>query len=197
MQGNEKRYKVYHRNYQNTEELYDDLSDAIANIGLENNTIVIHYHSDTLEIKPAYGGYHTYLNGKQEKGALEDQDIYPYALAFVHEQAKGITELEVSDTRILAISHDGIAYSDEFDRMHFVCHAACAVNGPSTSCVAERDITKWYFRFYTEGVSIKFVFLSPFVFKKGKHFLTGGKAKRFKALQQAIADSGYTTYDLS
>jgi len=35
------------------------------------------------------------------------------------------------------------------------------------------------------------------VFKKGKRFLVGGKAKRFRTLQQAISDSGYTTYDFS
>ena len=42
MNDNEKLYKLYHRNYKNIEELYDDLSDAILNIGLENNKIIIH-----------------------------------------------------------------------------------------------------------------------------------------------------------
>ena len=41
MNDNEKLYKLYHRNYKNIEELYDDLSDAILNIGLENNKIII------------------------------------------------------------------------------------------------------------------------------------------------------------
>ena len=35
MNDNEKLYKLYHRNYKNIEELYDDLSDAILNIGLQ------------------------------------------------------------------------------------------------------------------------------------------------------------------
>ena len=46
MKGNEKLYKVYHRNYKNIEELYDDLSDAILDVSLENNRIIIHYNSD-------------------------------------------------------------------------------------------------------------------------------------------------------
>ena len=45
-EGNEKLYKVYHRNYKNIEELYDDLSDAILDVSLENNRIIIHYNSD-------------------------------------------------------------------------------------------------------------------------------------------------------
>ena len=62
MKDNEKFYKVYHRNYKSIEELYDDLSDAVLNIGLENNKISIHYNSDTLEIEPCRWGYYTYLN---------------------------------------------------------------------------------------------------------------------------------------
>ncbi len=197
MKVNEKLYKVYHRNYQNISELYDDLSDAALNICLEDDKITVHYHSDALDIEPCRGGYCTYLNGEKEPGVWEDQDIYFYALEFVHEQQKGLTELEMNDTSIIHITNEGITYSDEFDRKHFISYEDCAMNGPTATCVAERDITKWYFKFYTSGVSIKFVFRNLFVFNKGKHFLVGGKSKRFKALQQAIINSGYTTYDLS
>ena len=188
MKDNEKLYKVYHRNYKSIEELYDDLSDAILNIGLENNKIIIRYNSDTLEIEPCQWGYHTYLNGKREAGEWEDQDIYFYALEFVHEQQKGLTELEMNDTSIIQITNEGVTYVDEFDRKHFISFEDCAMNGPTASCVAERDITKWYFKFYSSSISIKFVFRGLFDFKK---------RKRFEALRQAIIDSGYTSYDLS
>lgn len=197
MKDNEKLYKVYHRNYQTIDELYDDLSDVVLNIILENNKVVIHYDSDTLEIQPSPYGYYTYLNGEKEKGEWEDQDIYFYVLEFIHEQRKDLSEVEIYDTSIIDINDSGITYIDQFNRKHFVNYAACAVNGPNASCVAEIDITKWYFRFFTSGVSIKLVFRNPFVFKKRNHFLVGGKAKRFSALQQAVIDSGYTTYDLS
>ena len=188
MKSNEKLYKVYHRNYKNIEELYDDLSDAILDVSLENNRIIIHYNSDTLEIEPCHLGYHTYLNGKKESSVWEEQDIYFYALEFVHEQQKGLTELEMNDTRIIQITNEGITYVDEFDRKHFISFVNCAMNGPTESCVAERDITKWYFKFYSSSISIKFVFRGLFAFKK---------RKRFEALRQAIIDSGYTSYDLS
>ena len=197
MKGNEKLHKVYHRNYQNIAELYDDLSDVTPNVCLEKNKIAVHYNSDVLEIEPCYGGYHTYLNGKREPGVWEDQDIYFYALEFVHEQQKGLTEFEVNDTSIIDITNEGITYSDQFGREHLVSYVTCAANGPITSCVAERDITKWYFEFYSSSVSIKFVFRRLFVFKKGKRFLTGRRAKRFRTLQKLITDCGYTTYDLS
>ncbi|MBQ7347332.1 MAG: hypothetical protein IJW55_05185 [Clostridia bacterium] len=177
--------------------MYDDLSDAVLNISLENNKIIIHYNSDTLEIESCQWGYHTYLNGKREAGEWEDQDIYFYALEFVHEQQKGLTELEMNDTSIVHIINEGITYSDEFDRKHFISYEDCAMNGPTASCVAERDITKWYFKFYSSSVSIKFMFRSLFVFKKSNSLLVGGKRKRFEALRQAIIDSGYTSYDLS
>lgn len=188
MKDNEKLYKVYHRNYKSIEELYDDLSDAILNIGLKNNKIIIRYNSDTLEIEPCQWGYHTYLNGKREADEWEDQDIYFYALEFVHEQQKGLTELEMNDTCIIQITNEGITYADEFGRKHFISFKDCAMNGPTASCVAEREITKWYFKFYSPSISIKFVFRGLFVFKK---------RKRFEALRQAIIDSGYTSYDLS
>jgi len=197
MNDNEKLYKVYHRNYKSIEELYDDLSDAVINIGFENNKIIIHYNSDTLEIEPSRWGYYTYLNGKREAGEWEDQDIYFYALEFVHEQQKGLTELEMNDTSIVQITNEGITYFDEFGRNHFISYEDCTMNDPTASCVAERDITRWYFKFYSSSVSIKFMFRSLFVFKKGKRFLTGGRAKRFRTLQKLITDCGYTTYDLS
>jgi hypothetical protein len=194
---NEKLYKVYHRNYKSIEELYDDLSDVVINIGFENNKIIIHYNSDILGIEPCRWGYYTYLNGKKESYEWEDQDIYFYALEFVHEQRKDLTVFEMNDTSIVHITDDGITYFDEFGRNHFISFADCAINGPTASCVAERDATKWYFKFYSSSISIKFMFRSLFVFKNKKSVLLGGRLKRFKTLQKLITDSGYTTYDLS
>ena len=194
----EKLYKVYHRNYQSIWELYDDLRNVVLEICFENNKIVLHYSSDTLEIEPTCcGEYVTYLNGKREAGEWEDQDIYFYALDFVHEKVKGRSEIEVYDTSIVLLNDCGITYVDEFGRTHLIEYSVCAANGPSVSCVAERDITKRYFRFYTSGVQIKVVFDALFVFKKGKKALTGGRKERFAALRRAINNSGYTSYDLA
>ena len=197
MKESEKLYKVYHRNYKSIEELYEDLSDVVINIGFENNKIIIYYNSDTLEIEPSRWGYYTYLNGKREACEQEDQDIYFYALEFVHEQQKGLTELEMNDTSIINVTNEGITYSDQFGRNHFISYKDCAMNGPTASCVAERDIVKCFFKFYSSSVLIKFVFRSLFALKKGKRLLTGGRVNRFRTLQKLITDSGYTTYDVS
>lgn len=197
MQDNEKLYKVYHRNYNTIEELYEDLSDAVLNIGLENNRIIIRYNSDVLKIEESKYCYRTYLNNEPEKEEWEDQDIYFYALDFVHEQRKDLTVFERQDTCITDINKKGITYVDELGRNHVIFFSDCAANGPSKSCVAKRNITKWCFEFYSSGIPIRILFKKSFVFKKGKRFLVGGKAKRFRELQQAISDSGYTTYDFS
>jgi len=196
MKDNEKLYKVYHRNYKTIAELYDDLSDVVLNIDLDNDKITIRYNADILEIEPCHLGYRTYLNGKSEAGVWEDQDIYFYALGFVHEQQKNLTELEIHDTSIIDVASEGITYVDEFDRKHFVSYGACVAKNPNTSCVAERDVTKRYFKFYGT-VSIRVVFRTLFVSQKRNSFLVGGRTKRFRTLQKAILDSGYTTYDLS
>ena len=186
----EKLYKVYHRNYKSIEELYDDLSDAVINIGLENNKIIIHYNFDTLEIEPSRWGYYTYLNGKREKVEWEDQDIYFYALEFVHEQQKGLTELEMSDTSIIDVNNEGIVYIDEFGRKHTVSYNFLCGEQNQYILRNRKRRYEMVFHVYTSGVSIGFVFRIPFVFKKDNRFLFGSKKKRFKTLQKAIRYGG-------
>ena len=186
----EKLYKVYHRNYKSIEELYDDLSDAVINIGLENNKIIIHYNFDTLEIEPSRWGYYTYLNGKKETGEWEDQDIYFYALEFVHEQQKGLTELEVSDTSIIDVNNEGIVYIDKFGRKHTVSYNFLCGEPNQYILRNRKRRCEMVFKVCTSDVLISFVFVRPFVLKKRNRFLFGSKKKRFKTLQKAIRDGG-------
>lgn len=86
MKGTEKLYKVYHRQYRNMEEMFDDFSDLDADVGLDNKRITVRCGLDTLEIKLLeFGGFYVYRNGKQEQGIWDEQDLYPYALEFVLE----------------------------------------------------------------------------------------------------------------
>lgn len=192
MNDNEKLYKVYHRNYQNIMELYDDLSDAVLNIGLENNRIIIHYNYDTLEIENSRWCYYTYLNGKREKGEWEDQDIYFYALDFVHEQRKDVAEIEVCDTSIIGVNDSGIIYTDEFGRKHTVSNDFLCGEQNQDIFRSSKRRYEMVFQVCTSDVLISFVFLSPFVLKKRNRFLFGGKKKRFEMLRKAIRDNGYT-----
>ena len=192
MNDNEKLYKVYHRNYQNIMELYDDLSDAVLNIGLENNRIIIHYNSDTLEIENSRWCYYTYLNGKREKVEWEDQDIYFYALEFVHEQRKDVAEIEVHDTSIIDVNAEGIVYTDEFGRKHTVSYNFLCGEQNQYILRYRKRRCEMVFKVCTSDVLISFVFARPFVLKKRNRFLFGSKKKRFGTLQKAIRDSGYT-----
>lgn len=202
MEQNEKRFKTYHRGYENIDELYDDLRDSVLNISLKNGRIIVVYHSDTLEIElAASGGYYTYQNEKKDRGAWDDQDLYPYVLTFVHEQRRDITELEIYDTAITDVSNEGFTYIDDEGRVHSVEYAACARNYTQKNerrlnCVGERNITQGCFVFHTSDVAIKVVFKRLFVLTK-KCYFTGRRSERFASLQNHIVDQGYSTYDLS
>lgn len=78
-----KGYRICHMDYANLAELCDDLSRQIPDARLENDRIIVTHGVDRLEIAMAPGGFVTWLNGQQEKGICEDQDIYGYALDFV------------------------------------------------------------------------------------------------------------------
>jgi len=195
-------YKSYHRGYQNINELYDDLKDSVLNISLNNGKITVVYHSETLEIeRAASGGYDSYHNGKRGSAAWDDQDLYPYVLAFVHEQRKDITELEIYDTQIRKLHTGGFTYLDDLGREHHVEYAAAAQNygqknGQGTHCVGERDIAQGYIAFYPYAVGLKVLFKHLFVLSK-KRCLTGARTARFTALQKHIAENGYSSYDMT
>ncbi len=78
------KYKIYHRNYSDVTEMYDDFKDYITNIRLENNRIFIEHNEDILVIeKGVDGSFYTYRNGEKERGDWDDQDLLDYALEFV------------------------------------------------------------------------------------------------------------------
>ena len=76
-------YRVYHRNYADIEELYEDLREEIPDgIALIDGVINVTVGNDIMTVKRCDGGYCTYLNGIREKGVCEDQDIYNGVLEF-------------------------------------------------------------------------------------------------------------------
>lgn len=87
--------------------------------------------------------------------------------------------------------------------LHAIVLDRCAknyyfLNGGSGRCVAERDITKYTFSFYTSGLIINIKFKKKLYLNLSqKKLLKGGKAARFNALRKLIEGCGFTTYDLS
>ncbi len=66
-------------------------------------------------------------------------------------------------------------------------------NGKVCKCVATRDITKLSFTFYTSPKT-NIIFKRSFL----KDLIMGKSSKRkFLDMQKAIAEAGYTSYDLS
>ena len=81
MEKKEKLYKLYHRNYANIEELYEDLNNCFSHVALEGQAIV--FGIPDLRIESTDGGYITYWKGEREYGVVEDQDIFQYVADLV------------------------------------------------------------------------------------------------------------------
>jgi len=186
-------YKIYHRNYNSILELYDDLSNVINDICLEDNLIRIKYVNEELKIEFKDHGFVTYVNDKKEKGIIEDKDIYYTALEFAHDNIKSDV-CEIPIYTIVNVTEHGIEYEVYNGRKHFLDFNECCKNlkkkypSASENCVGERNILDYSFSFYTDKIKKKVVFFSLFKFKKRKLFLQ---------FQKKISDFGFKTFDLS
>lgn len=76
-----KPYLRLHRNYPDISALYEDIKIRVKNTELIDGKLVIN-GNDKIEAELKHGEYVTCINGKREKGSVEDQDIYPYLLGF-------------------------------------------------------------------------------------------------------------------
>lgn len=99
---------------------------------------------------------------------------------------------------VIDITKEGITLKSTKEKIH-IRFDDCAKNFSSENgkefckCVATRDITALSFTFYTQPKT-------TLVFKKSflKDLIAGKSAvSKFLALQNAIVEAGYTSYDLS
>ena len=89
------------------------------------------------------------------------------------------------------------------DGLHQIDFEECAKNFAkkypisSNRCIGERNTQKGYFLLFTSGLQTKIVFRKAFVFSFQNYLLHGTKQQRFLQLQKLIAQTKYTTYDLT
>ena len=82
-------FRVYHRNYADIGELYEDLYEEIPdNLALNDGVITVTVENDVMTVKRCDGEYCTYVNGIREKGVSEDQDIYYDVLEFFEDASE-------------------------------------------------------------------------------------------------------------
>ena len=115
----------------------------------------------------------------------------------------------VTDDRIIAVNRprpgvkneeSSIIYRDEQGEFHKIDLGICVVNycqergfdPTGVTCVGERNIIEGYFEFWTSGIHTRVVFPKrhPFEWKERKH-------RRFHAFQRLLAETGYSTLDLT
>lgn len=99
---------------------------------------------------------------------------------------------------VIDVTDEGILLESQKERV-YVCFDECIKNFSVEKgiefgkCVATRDITTLSFVFYTQPKT-KVIFKKCFL----KNLVTGKSAvSKFFDLQKAIAEAGYTSYDLS
>ena len=100
------------------------------------------------------------------------------------------------DIEIASIDRDGMLLKNKTSTMylsfsdsarHFSKHYSSKTN----LCVGARDITRFMFAFYnSNGEEVRIII-------RKKHLFDFSRSKRFFELQNKIALSGYSTFDLS
>ena len=118
-------------------------------------------------------------------------------------------EIIVYDHQIIAVNRNqlenfsnSLIYKSK-DGLHQIDFEECSKNfqdlyqASSGRCIGERNIEKEYFLLYTSGIHTKIVFKKAFVFRFQNYLLNGSKQQRFLELQKLIAQTKYTTYDLT
>lgn len=77
------KYCAKIKEYDSLYDFYLDLKSVSENVFLKEDKLILHHKNDTLIIEEGSKGYITTLNGRQERGQWEEQDIFEYASEFL------------------------------------------------------------------------------------------------------------------
>ena len=118
-------------------------------------------------------------------------------------------EIVIYDHQILSVNRskagnfsDTIGYKTK-DGLHQIELEECAKNFqeayPTSSgrCIGERNREQGHFLLFTNGIQTKIVFRKAFVFRFQNSLLYGSRRQRFSQLQKLLAQTKYTTYDVT
>ena len=118
-------------------------------------------------------------------------------------------EIIIYDHQIFGVNRNKAEnYSDSLvykakDGMHQINFEECAKNFQevyplsSGRCIGERDSQKGFVILFTNGIKTKIVFKKWYVSRSKNYLLHGTKRNRFFQLQALLAQTKYTTYDLT
>lgn len=77
------KYCAKIKEYDSLYDFYLNLKSVSENVFLKEDKLILHHKNDTLIIEEGSKGYITTLNGRQERGQWEEQDIFEYASEFL------------------------------------------------------------------------------------------------------------------
>lgn len=98
-------YLRTHDCYPDISALYEDISLEVDNAELKDGKLIINAE-DRTEVELKNGEYIITVNGKREKGSVEDQDIYFYLLGLIFTPDRTKILWQFSRCRIVSILYD-------------------------------------------------------------------------------------------
>lgn len=159
------------KSHKDLHELFEDISAVAPTAVLEDKSIKLFACGSMLKIK-AGDGFSTCLNNRPEDFTISENDIYAYALEFMHDEAKPPVEIEIDDTCFTKSDESGnLIYKDYFARLHTLSASEYEFESGEKTCT-----------FRKSGINIKVNFPGAYVIKKKNRLLSGSRKKRIKTL---------------
>ncbi len=163
--------------HKNLNELFEDILASAPTAVLEDKSIKLFASESTLKIKMS-DGFITYLNDKPEEFIVSKEDIYSYALEFMHDNVKPHAEIEIDDTRFIKSDKNGnLFYKDYFERIHTLPVLEYEFEMAKKSCIFRKN-----------GVDIKVNFSDSHVTKKENRLLSGSRKRRLEKLISIVKE---------
>ena len=159
------------KSHKDLEKLFEDISAIAPTAILEDKSIKLFSCGSMLKIKMGTG-FSTTLNNRPENFIISENDIYAYALEFMHDEAKPPVEIEIDDTRLIKADESGnLFYKDYFERRHTLNASEYEFESVGKACTFRKN-----------GIDIKVNFPAAYVTKKKNRLLSGSRKKRIETL---------------
>ena len=158
-------------------ELFEDISEVAPTAVLEDKSIKLFACGSMLKIKIG-DGFSTTLNNRPEDFTISGNDIYAYALEFMHDEAKPPVEIEIDDTCFTKSDESGnLFYKDYFERIHTLDASKYEFESGEKTCTFRKN-----------GIDIKVNFPDAYVTKKKNRLLSGSRKKRMETLISIVKE---------
>lgn len=175
IQKKKKNKKKPQKSHKDLDELFEDISAVAPTAVLEDKSIRLFACGSMLKIKMGIG-FSTTLNNRPENFTISENDIFAYALEFMHDEAAPPVEIEIDDTCLMKADESGtLFYKDYFGRIHALDASEYEFESGEKTCTFRKN-----------GIDIKVNFPGAYMAKKKNRLLSGSRKKRMETLTSIV-----------